>query len=322
MSGHQTNYTDDTHPNRPKDKRFQTSQDTLPSVDWKIAADKSRLKFPRPDSVQVGLVQFPAKEDPQLNIQRALQLAWQAADDGAEVIAFHEMFMLPWFFDDDVAQYQDFSEDVDSPVWEQFKSLAAEKGVVLVCPFFERGIEGRFYNSALVIDTDGFIVGRYRKHHLPPDNERVHFSVGNEPFLTFPTRKGRIGVYICWDNFFPEGARALALDHADIVFAPSAATDSDAIYKWRLAMQHNAMVNGIPWVRINRTEAPFYCYRSVIGADGGVIFEAMDLERQIDIVSIDYTETDEIRREWTFLADRRPKLYDILIQTDKVKKYS
>ncbi len=286
--------------------------ETLPSVDWKISSDKLPLRFPRPDQVQVGLVQFPTDEDKSANIQRALQQGWQAAADGAEIIAFQEMFMLPWIFADNTEKYHALADEPESPVWEPFQSLAYEKGVVLVCSFYERGMEGRYYNSALIIDTDGIIAGRYRKRHLPPDNERVHFSPGNGPFSAFPTRKGNIGIYICWDNFFPEGARALALDGADIVFAPSAATELPSAYKWRTAVQHNALVNGIPWARINRCEAPFYSHRLLASAEGKIIFEDTDAHQHTAIVTVDYRETDRVRQEWPFLADRRPGLYSAL----------
>lgn len=309
--------SEETHPNLPAapgPSGQQASGDTLPQVDWQIGAESSQVNFPRPDGVVAGLIQFPAEDDKHDNINRALQLAWEAADAGADIIAFHEMFMLPWVFFDEEPGYEDLADTIDSPVWEPFRMLAAEKEVVLVCSFYEAGIEGRCYNSALVIDTDGVIAGRYRKRHLPPDTERVHFARGGGPFATFPTRKGRIGVYICWDNFFPEGARALALDGADIVFAPSAATELESAHRWRLAIQANAMFNGIPWVRINRSEVPFYANKFVAGADGKMTFYSDEPGEWVSLVEIDYTATDRSRAGWTFLQDRRPRLYKRLTE--------
>jgi predicted amidohydrolase len=312
-----TEYESATRPRRPVDRRFDAYVDsmaeTLPELDWEVKAGPEP-SFPRPDQVNLGLIQFPADNDEHTNIKRALQLAWQAASEGAEIIAFHEMFMLPWVFGDDVYRHQALSHEVDDPIWEPFQTLAAENGVVLVCSFFEHGLNGRTYNSGLVIDIDGRIAGCYRKRHLPPDNERVHFTPGEGPFSGFATRKGRVGVYICWDNFFPEGARALALDHADIVFAPSAATELAAKYKWKIALQHNALVNGIPWVRLNRCEPPFYAHCMVINAAGQIVYEIEESGEQIGITTVDYRETDEVRKAWTFLQDRRPDLYGILGQ--------
>lgn len=307
-----------TRPHRPKDKRLEMRDDetvtNLPAVDWEINASRQPLDYARPEYVHLGLVQFPADHDKQANIKRALQLAWQAADEGAEIICFHEMFMLPWVFGDSVSRYDDLTQSLEDSVWEPFQSLAYEKGVVLVCSYFEHGIENRNYNSSLIIDTDGTLVGNYRKRHLPPDNERVHFSPGKGPFSSFPTHKGRIGVYICWDNFFPEGARSLALDHANIVFAPSAATELAAKYKWNIALQHNALVNGIPWVRINRCESPFYPHQLVVGAGGEILHEAAEDGEHISVIKVNYLETDQLRQEWPFMADRRPDLYGALSQ--------
>jgi predicted amidohydrolase len=306
----------ETRPNRPVSKTnlLRSTQETLPKVDWEISSDRRPLSFPRPDNLTVGLVQFFSGDDKQANIQRALGLAWQAADAGAEIIAFPEMFMLPWVFAEPEARYQNLAETMDSTIWEQFKMLAHDKQVVLVCSFFERGMEGRFYNSTLIIDTDGTVVGRYRKHHLPPDNERLHWIPDSSPFSSFPTRKGRIGVYICWDNFFPEGARALALDHADIVFGPSAATEEDAAYKWKVVFQHNAMINGIPWVRINRIEPPCYPASYVVNAEGQIIHEVNTIEEGFSLATVDLTLTDRVRKQWTFMEDRRPEMYRIITE--------
>lgn len=307
-----------TRPNRPKDQRLEryaiSEAEALPAVDWEIGVEPSPEDLSRSENVNLGLVQFPAVQDRQANLKRALRLSWQIIDEGAEIVAFPEMFMLPWVFSDNYNRYQDLSHTVDDPIWEPLQTLAQDKNVVLVCPFFERGENGRNHNSALVIDTDGTIAGCYRKHHLPPDNERIHFTRGNEPFSSFQTRKGRIGVYICWDNFFPEGARALALDGADVVFAPSAATDQTARYKWDIAIQHNALINGIPWVRINRCEPPCYSQQMVVNAAGQVIHDLSAEGDQISLVTIDYMDTHRVRHEWTFMADRRPEVYGVLGQ--------
>lgn len=268
----------------------------------------------RPDRVVVGLIHFPAMAEKELNYERALELAWEAAENGAEIIAFHEMFLLPWVFDDAEYVYEGLADSVDSMIWEQFQILASEKQVVLICPFYEAGDDGKFYNAALIIDTDGYIVGVYRKHHLPPDNERLHFARGDDPITAFTTNKGRVGVYICWDNFFPEGARALALDGADIVFAPSAATDLEYAYKWHIAIQHNAMVNSVPWVRINRAEPPFYATKFVADAEGKRQFYADNPHEYISMVTIDHTHTDRVRNSWTFMKDRRPHLYRQIVE--------
>jgi predicted amidohydrolase len=291
------------------------TEEHLPDIDWQIGGEEEHSHTPRPTQLNIGLIQFQSEEDKHANIQRALSLAWESASAGADIITFHEMFMLPWVFSDDEAVYEPLADSTESSVWEPFKTLAAQKNVVLVCSFFERGVEDRNYNSALVIDSDGRIAGAYRKRHIPPDNERVHFTAGSGPFSAFPTRKGRIGVYICWDNFFPEGARAIALDRADIVIAPTAATELDHAYKWRLAIQHNALINGIPWVRLNRIEAPFYGDNFIVDAEGRIVLEIPHQEDDIALATINLKETVEARRKWTFMQDRRPELYGVLARS-------
>lgn len=292
----------DNEQTRPK-RQKRWSPDTLPSIDWKIEDEQGPLRFPRPDTVKVGLIQFPPIDDIQANIQRALQLAWQAAEEGADIVFFPEMFMLPWVFADDTPRHEHLAQTPDDPIWQPLRALAAERNIVLICSFFERGMEGRFYNSVLVIDTDGTTAGRYRKHHLPPDNERVHYVPDKGPYSAFSTRKGRLGVYICWDNFFPVGAQALAIDAADLVFAPSAATEWNALYKWKTAIQYNAMITGLPWIRLNRCEPPFYSHLFAVNAEGQAIHDTSDPDQSITLITIDYRETQRVRQVWPFLED-------------------
>lgn len=294
---------------------LEETREALPDIDWQVGGEADTVRPPLPDEVQIGLVQFRASEEKHTNIQCALSLAWEAAEAGADIIAFHEMFMLPWVFSEPEDVYEPLADTVESNVWDPFKTLAAQKQVVLVCSFFELGFENRKYNSAVVIDTDGAIVGTYRKRHLPPDNERVHFTRGTGPFSAFNTHKGRVGIYVCWDNFFPEGARALALDDADIVFAPTAATERDHAYKWRIALQHNALINTTPWVRLNRIESPFYGDNFVLNAEGKMIHEVNHQDEAFSLVPINYKSRQSIREQWTFLQDRRPDLYGSLIIT-------
>lgn len=295
---------------RPNKKEVESEKATRPRYDFEVSQEQRVTE--RPSSCRIAVVQFPAQDDKSDNLQKAVTLAWQAADDGADIIAFPEMFLLPWVFaEEDAENFAYLANRTDDGFWTPLRTVARDKQVVLLCPFFEHGVEERRYNSCMVIDANGEIVGRYRKRHLPPDNERLHFMPGDGPFTTFPTAFGRIGIYICWDNFFPEGARALALDGADIVFAPTAATDENAAYKWELAIAGNALANGIPWVRVNRIGEDFYPANFVALPDGQIM--PLDSEPGYTIVDIDYTFSDRVRAEWTFMQDRRPELYGDLI---------
>ncbi len=288
-------------------------EETRPRYDFEVSPEASEYLPIRPNGVRIALIHFEPQPEKSDNMQTAVRLAWQAAEEGANIIAFPEMFLLPWHFaSDDPASYKHLADPFNSHVWIPLRTLARDKQVVLVCPFFERGDDKKNYNSCLVIDIHGEIAGCYRKRHLPPDNERLHMTPGDGIFSAFQTAYGRIGVYICWDNFFPEGARALALDGADIVFAPSAATEVDAAYKWEIAIASHALANGIPWVRINRIESPCYRASFVALASGELI--PVDSSEGFALVDIDYTATDRIREKWPFLDDRRPDQYMGLVK--------
>jgi N-carbamoylputrescine amidase len=264
-------------------------------------------------SLTLGLIQFAASADESANIHRALMMGEQAAQQGAQFVVFHEMFMLPWHFarPDDASS---LAHSADSEIWAPFRALARQYASVLICSFYERNGADEYYNAALVIDADGETAGHYRKHHLPPDNERLHFMRGDEPFRAFSTRYGKIGVYVCWDNFFPEGARALALDGAQIVFAPTAASERAAVHRWETALCANALTNGCYWVRANRIEPPFYGASLIAGPDGKVIAGPLGTSDMIALTTLDMDRIESERHAWTFLADRRPDQYGALVQ--------
>lgn len=299
----------DTKPRR----EIRTEEPTRPRYDFEVSVESAEHVPERPDSVVVAMIHFEPKPDKNDNMQRAVRLAWQAADEGAQIIAFTEMFLLEWVFSsEEVEAYRHLADPFNGNVWTPLRTLARDKQVVLVCPFFERGNDDHYYNSALVIDIHGDIAGTYRKRHLPPDNERLHLTPGDGIFSAFQTAYGRVGVYICYDNFFPEGARALALDGADIVFAPSAATEQDAAYKWEVAIAANALANNLPWVRLNRIDPPCYRASFVALASGEVV--PVNSDEGFALVEIDYTATDRLRQQWPFMQDRRPDQYQDLVK--------
>lgn len=286
---------------------------TRPRYDFEVSPELSDFIPARPDGVRIALVHFEPEQHKSDNMQTAVRLAWQAADEGANIISFPEMFLLPWVFaSEEVDAYEHLADPFNGNIWTPLRTLARDKQVVLVCPFFERGDDKRNYNSCLVIDIHGEIAGCYRKRHLPPDNERLHITPGDGIFSAFQTAYGRVGVYICYDNFFPEGARAIALDGADIVFAPSASTEIDAAFKWEIAIASHALANGIPWVRINRIESPCYRASFVALASGEIV--PVDSDEGFALVEIDYTDTDRVRAKWPFMEDRRPDQYQVLVK--------
>jgi N-carbamoylputrescine amidase len=194
------------------------------------------------------------------------------------------------------------------------QQFAKEQGVVLICPFFEKD-EQMFFNSAMVIDAGGEILGNYRKIHIPQIplwEERFYFSSGNLGFPVFKTKYAVIGVQICWDNFFPEGSRILALKGAQIIFSPTAAAFASQ-EKWKTVISSNAMTNGVFIFRVNRVgseeKQDFYGRSFCVSPEGELMDKPSGMKEGITFIDIDLKSIDRIRKEWPFLKDRKPENY-------------
>lgn len=269
--------------------------------------------------IKIAGVQMACREDKEDNVQKALTMGELAAGKGAQIICFQELFNTHWFPRD--INEADFilAEDLGGPTLQTMRGLAKEKGVALICPFFERDGD-KYFNTAVVIDREGEILGTYRKVHVPQIpfwEERAYFSPGDKGFPVFDLGLAKIGVQICWDNFFPEGTRVLALQGAQIVFAPTAAAFASQ-QRWLKVMAGNAIANGLFILRVNRVgsepKQDFYGMSFCLSPEGDLVDEPTGLQEGILLVEVALEEVSRVRKEWPLLRDRRPEVYTSLTE--------
>jgi len=260
-------------------------------------------------------IQMACVEDKDRNLKKAAQLAQLASEKGAKIICFQELFSTHWFPRDIDRANFDLAEPIDGQTVHMMQHIAKEKSVVLICPMFEEGIEGVYYNTAVIIDANGGVLGKYRKAHVPQIplwEEKFYFTPGDTGFPVFSTRYAKIGVQICWDNFFPEGTRVLALKGAQIIFAPTAAAFASQ-QKWETVIRAHAIANGLFIFRVNRVgsekKQDFYGTSFCVTPEGELTDNPSGMQEGIVFASIDLRDIGLARREWTFLRDRRPEVY-------------
>jgi N-carbamoylputrescine amidase len=249
------------------------------------------------------------------SLKKAGGLVRLAAKKGVRLICLPQLFTTPWFPHKIDIQAKSFAETEDGPTLCALKELAAEENVVLVAPIFER--EGsEHFSTAFIIGQSGEIIGKYRKVHVPQIplwEERAYFRPGNLGFPVFETPYCRIGVQICWDVFFPEGFRILALKGAEVVFAPTASAFYHSRTKWERAIQAAAHGNGLFIFRVNRVgkekRQDFYGRSFCAGPDGEFVVKPAGSSEGIIIAELDMGELSAARNEWVFLKDRRPENY-------------
>jgi N-carbamoylputrescine amidase len=272
--------------------------------------------------IKLAGIQISCSEEKERNIEKAVKFAQIATDKGANLICFQELFTTHWFPREMNKRYFSLAEKINGPTITRMQRLAGENKVVLVCPIFEIE-EDSFYNSAIVIDADGEILGSYRKIHIPQIplwEERYYFSSGNHGFPVFRTKFAPIGVQICWDNFFPEGSRILALKGARILFCPTAAAFASQ-RKWETVISGNAVANGVYSFRVNRVgseeKQDFYGRSFCISPEGELLDKPTGMKDSIALVEIDLKNVDKTRKEWPFLKDRRPETYQEICSDKK-----
>lgn len=262
--------------------------------------------------IKIAGVQFATRDDRSINIQRALGFARVGLDKGVNILSFCELFTLPWFNPND-PDFSLLAEEVPGPSTEPFLKLCSEFQACILCPIFEKSDEGN-YNSVIVLGPDG-IIGTYRKNHVPNIpfwEESLYFKAGNSGFPVFNTSFATIGIQTCWDNFFPEGPRILALRGAEIIFAPTAAAfDSES--RWTSVISSNAINNNVFCFRINRVgktgHLQFYGRSFCVDPFGEMINKPAFHRDAILIADIDLDVIRLARQEFPFLSDRRPDLY-------------
>jgi len=259
-------------------------------------------------------------------IEKHLGYIRQAADAGAQIVCLQEIFYGPYFCAEQSTKWYDFTEQVpDGSTIRLMQEHARSHHLALIVPIYEREQEGVYYNTAAVIHNDGTYLGKYRKTHIPHVApgfwEKFYFRPGNLGFPVFDLGFARIGVYICYDRHFPEGARVLGLNGAEIVFNPSATVAGLSEYLWKLEQPAHAVANGYFIGAINRvgTEAPwnigeFYGSSYFCDPRGRIIAQASRDHDEVLTADLDLDMIGEVRKTWQFYRDRRPEMYEPLVK--------
>ena len=282
-------------------------------------------------AINVGLVQMSMSIDADENLRKAVDRVAEAKGAGADVVCLPELYRSPYFCQKEDARLFDLAEPIPGPSTEALGRAARKAGVVVVAPLFERRALGLYHNTAAIIDTDGEVAGLYRKMHIPDDPafyEKFYFTPGDLGFRAIDTGKGKIGTLICWDQWYPEGARLTALQGAVVLFFPTAIGwhphetaehghgQRDA---WRTVQRGHAISNGVYVAVVNRVghEIPpeggpgleFWGSSFVADPFGIVVAEASNDREEILVARVDLARIEEVRRNWPFLRDRRIDAY-------------
>jgi N-carbamoylputrescine amidase len=268
----------------------------------------------------------PIEKIKQANIEKNLRFIEEAAGQGVQIICMQEVFTMPYFCAEQSPHWYSAVEKIpDGPTVKLMQEVAKKHGMVIIVPIYEEEITGIYYNTAAVIDADGKYLGKYRKNHIPHTapgfREKFYFKPGNLGYPAFDTAFARIGVYICYDRHFPEGARALGLAGAEIVFNPSATVAGLSEYLWELEQPAHAVANGYFVGAINRVghEQPwdigeFYGKSYFCNPRGKIIAQASRDSDELVIADLDLDQIREVRNIWQFYRDRRPESYGALTQ--------
>jgi len=283
--------------------------------------------------VTVAATQMACGRDREANIANAERLVRTAAKQGANVILIQELFESPYFCKDHLAEHFELALPIaENPAIRRLSRVAAELGVVLPVSVFERA-QNAYFNTLVMVDADGKTLGIYRKSHIPESpgyHEKFYFSPGDTGFRVWPTRFGTLGVAVCWDQWFPESARAMALMGAEILLYPTAIGSEpqdpslDSRRHWQRTMQGHAAANVMPLVASNRigTEQgeklsiTFYGTSFIADHTGAILAEADDHSEQVLTASFDLEEIRRYRHSWGVFRDRRPDLYGPLLKLD------
>lgn len=278
--------------------------------------------------MKVALIQMSCTPNIEFNLQKLAKGIAQAAQRGAQLVVLQELHNTPYFCQTENPDLFDLAEPIPGPSTDFFGTLARQFGIVIVASLFERRAAGLYHNTAVVIEKDGTIAGKYRKMHIPDDPayyEKFYFTPGDLGFEPIDTSVGRLGVQVCWDQWYPEGARLMALRGADLLIYPTAIgyESSDTPEEqarqreaWTTVQRGHAVANGLPVIAVNRTGhepdpsgqthgIQFWGSSFVAGPQGEFLFRADIDEEVVAIVDIDLQRSENVRRWWPFLRDRR-----------------
>ena len=287
--------------------------------------------------IKTGIIQQCNSDDIPNNIKKLETSVRTMAEQGAELVVLQELHNTPYFCQTENPALFDLAESIPGLSTDLFGKLAKELGIVIVTSLFERRTAGLYHNTAVVLEKDGSIAGLYRKMHIPDDPayyEKFYFTQGDLGFKPIQTSVGKLGVMICWDQWYPEAARLMALQGADLLIYPTAigweSSDSDnekkrQIAAWVITQRAHAISNGIPIISVNRVgHEPdpsgvtkgihFWGNSFVAGQQGEIIAQAGNVADENLIIDIDISRTENIRRMWPFLRDRRIDAYDDILK--------
>lgn len=280
--------------------------------------------------VKVGLIQMTCSADKQANIEKAIQKVRETALKGAQIICLQELFASLYFCDVESHANFQLAESIPGDTTQKFQELAQELGIVLIVSLFEKRAEGLYHNTTAVIDADGSYLGKYRKNHIPDDPgfyEKFYFTPGDTGYKVFQTKFAKIGVLICWDQWYPEAARITSLMGAEILFYPTAIgweldesedNNQEQYDAWQIIQRSHAVANGLYVVSVNRvgTEAGtrFWGGSFIANPMGKLLYLASHVEEENIVQEIDLSLTDHYRTVWPFLRDRRIDTYQPILK--------
>lgn len=277
--------------------------------------------------VRVGTVQMSCTKDPKENIKKAIEKVREAAAQGAQIVCLQELFTSLYFCD--VEDYENFklAESIPGPSTDSLSKVAKELGVVIIASLFEKRTEGIYHNTTAVLDADGTYLGKYRKMHIPDDPayyEKFYFTPGDLGYKVFQTKFAKIGVLICWDQWYPEASRITTLMGAEILFYPTAigwATSQDEITNteqynaWQTIQRSHSVANGLHVVSVNRVgfeqngAMKFWGGSFITNPFGTILYKASHESEEVHVQELDLSKTDSYRTHWPFLRDRRIDSY-------------
>lgn len=287
--------------------------------------------------IKTALIQMPISSDIEQNKRELSKQIEQAVKQSAQLIVLSELHNTPYFCQTEDVNNFDLAEPIPGPSTQYYSALAAKYKVVLITSLFERRAPGLYHNTAVVFDTDGSIAGKYRKMHIPDDPayyEKFYFTPGDLGFTPISTSLGKIGLLVCWDQWYPEAARLMALAGAEMLVYPTAigweSTDTDDEKRrqqdaWVTVQRGHAVANGLPVVTVNRVGhepdpsgatngITFWGHSFVAGPQGELLFVASDTESQMAVIDINLSRSENVRRWWPFLRDRRIDDYQQIIK--------
>ena len=282
--------------------------------------------------MKIGIIQQSCSPNRDANLQKLAANIATAAKAGAQLVVLQELHNTPYFCQVESTDNFDLAEPIPGPSTDFFGALAKEHGIVIVASLFERRATGLYHNTAVVLERDGSIAGKYRKMHIPDDPayyEKFYFTPGDLGFHPIDTSVGRLGVMVCWDQWYPEAARLMALQGAELLIYPTAigyeSSDSEQEQErqrraWQTVQRGHAVANGLPVVAVNRVGfepdpsgrtkgIQFWGTSFVAGPQGEIYYEASNEEEESVIVGVDLDHSEDVRRWWPFLRDRRIEEY-------------